>query len=226
MPGVRERSFLIAVAPGGDSAGQGSIAVVKSVMVGAPLWFRTEMPLTGETRFITTSLQRFGKRHRIPRQSPLVGRCGDPEPTPVTPGQQTGTGRAAYRGDVVLRELEVIGCQLIQVRSWSVAPVKADIGPAQIVRDDEHNVRDVSKSLRGEKQEQATENHALAHKNESPTGLNRVSKWLIASDGKGLLPGHADRLQRLGGRLYLSLRRRVAVRHRLKGFRRLPHASR
>ena len=99
------------------------------------------MPLADEACLVTARAQRSGERHGFARQGQSVCRSRDAEPAPATPRQETRTSWTANWRDVVLREFKALASQLVKIRRWSIAAMKGNVCPTEIIGDDEDDVR-------------------------------------------------------------------------------------
>ena len=121
---------------------------VVAVRVGAVLLLVAEMPLAEERRGVAGVLQQLRQRVAGSRQSLFRGRGDAAEgrldrgALLVPTGHEPGTRRAADRAvGIEVGELHPVLCQAVDVRRLDVLrPVAADVGLADVVGDDEHDV--------------------------------------------------------------------------------------
>ena len=156
----REEVFRARLVGAGDDE-------VEAVLVGI-IFFATQVPLADAGRRVAGVVKHVGHRRFFERQvfrpighdqlgviRHLAGDpIGDVQPGRVFAGEQGGTRRRAHgaRG-IVLREFHAVARELVDVRRFvELAAVAGQVGPAQIVGEDEDEVR------LGERPTHATQN--------------------------------------------------------------------
>ena len=142
MPGVEELSRPIEVGPGIGGAGERAVGVVEAEGVGAPFRLRPQMPFATLRGLVAERLEgrRDGERaggHR-PEVVWLEGLRA--EPARIAAAHEGRSRGRADRLHVVPVEFHALGHEPVHDGGFAEALMPADVGPAEIVGDDEQNV--------------------------------------------------------------------------------------
>ena len=142
VPGVFIRAPAILVGPGVGRTGERAVGVIEAVVVRAPLGPRAEVPFPGMEGGVAERPQGRGERDRAGGEGPEVAR-GDrmrPEAARVAARHQGGPRRRADGLHVVAVEFHAFPNKPVHGGRLAIAPVPADISPAQVVGHDQENV--------------------------------------------------------------------------------------
>lgn len=104
-----------------------------------------KVPLSREGRRVARLGQRLGQRPLRERQPVPRARFDLPElqsePHRVQARHQRGAGRSAHRLHIELFQLHALRCQPVDVRRPDFRTMVTDVLPAEIVGEDEHDIR-------------------------------------------------------------------------------------
>ena len=166
VPGVLVGvAFAIFVRPRIRGAGEGAVAGVEAVGVRNPFRSRAEVPLAGEVRTVTGGLERGSEGQGAERHRAQVARAERlrAEAAGATSAHERRARGGADGLHIMPVELASLAHELVHVRGLAEAPVPADVGPAEVIGDDEQDVRTV-RGGEGRQREQAGEEGASVHR--------------------------------------------------------------
>ena len=122
------------------------------------VFIRAEVPLAGHVGVVSGIDEQLGDRHDVTPEMPLVARfpelvlrrgtavAAQPGAMRIDPRHHGSPCRAAIGEDVELRQRHPLGRQGVDVGRGDLRPENADVRVAQVVGNDEQNVR--SRGLR------------------------------------------------------------------------------
>ena len=178
VEGVHGRGVLeVAGCPGEEHEGAVEPPVRRAVLRGLP-----EVPLAGDRGVVAGVPQDGGEVEDVLVEVPLVAdpalevvahqarHAAEAGPVVVHPGEQHRPGRRAGGGGVEAREPQPGGGQRVQVRGPDLAAEGADVGVAEIVGDQDQDVRPGRRRvLRAAAREEPTQKKRRGKPAEHPT---------------------------------------------------------